>query len=56
MQNNLFLLNTRNLNMNLPYARAPVSACDAAVLHTSAPYLYLKNDVAHGLSISKNTQ
>ena len=42
--------------MNLPYASATVSARDAAVLHTSAPCLYLKNDVAHGLSISKNTQ
>ena len=56
MQNNLFELKTRNLNMNLPYARATVSARDAAVLRTSAPSLYLKNDLAHGLSISKNTQ
>ena len=41
--------------MSLPYARAIVSARDAAALRTNAPYLYLKNDVAHGLSISKNT-
>ena len=46
---------TRNSNMSLPYARATVSARDAAVLRISAPCLYLKNDVAHGLSISKNT-
>ena len=55
--------------MNLPYARvtastcdaapnarATTSTCDAAFIHTSALYLYLKNDMAHGLSISKNTQ
>ena len=42
--------------MNLPYAHATVSAHDVAVLSTSAPCLYLKNDVAHSLSISKNTQ
>ena len=42
--------------MSQPYARATVSAGDAAVLCTSAPCLYLKNDVAHSLSISKNTQ
>ena len=42
--------------MNLPHARATVSACDVAVLHTSAPCLYLKNDMAHDQSISKNTQ
>jgi len=42
--------------MSLAYARATVFARDVAVLRTSAPYLYLKNDVAHGLSISKNTQ
>ena len=42
--------------MSLPYARVTVSARDAAALCTSAPCLYLKNDVAHGLSISKNTQ
>ena len=57
MQNNLFYLKTRNLNMSLPYARVTISARDAAVLRTSAHCLYLKkNDVAHGLSISKNTQ
>ena len=42
--------------MNIPYARATVSARDAAVLRIGAFCLYLKNDVAHGLSISKNTQ
>ena len=42
--------------MSLPYARATVSARDVAILRASAPCLYLKNDVAHGLSISKNTQ
>ena len=42
--------------MNLPYARATVSAHDVAVLSTSVSCLYLKNDVAHGLSISNNTQ
>ena len=41
--------------MNLRYARDIVSARDDVVLCTSAPCLYLKNDVAHGLSISKNT-
>ena len=41
--------------MNLPYAYTTISARDAAVLHTSAPCLYLKNNVAHDLSISKNT-
>ena len=45
-----------NLNMSLPCARATVSARDAAVLRTSALCLYLKNDVAHDLSISNNTQ
>ena len=29
--------------------------CDATVNCTWAPFLYLKNDVAHGLSISKIT-
>ena len=53
MQNNL--LKTRNLNMSLPYARATVSVRDAAVLRTSAPCLYLKNDVAHGLSMMWHT-
>ena len=47
---------TKILEKNVPYARATVSARDAAVLRTSAPCLYLKNYVAHGLSISKNTQ
>ena len=42
--------------MSLPYAHATVSTHDVAVLRTSAPCLYLKNDVAHDLSISKNTQ
>ena len=42
--------------MSLPYARDTVFACDAAILRTSAPCIYLKNDMAHGQSISKNTQ
>ena len=42
--------------MSLPYARATISARDAAALRTSAPCLYLKNDVAYDISISKNTQ
>ena len=42
--------------MSLPYARATVSTRDVVALRTSVPCLYLKNDVAHGLSISKNTQ
>ena len=42
--------------MNLPYARVTVSARDVAVLRTSVPCFYLKNDVAHDLSISKNAQ
>ena len=37
--------------MGLPYARATISTRAATVLRTSAPCLYLKNDVAHGLSI-----
>ena len=41
--------------MSLPYARATVSARDAAILRTSASCLYLKNDMTHSLSISKNT-
>ena len=40
--------------MSLPYARATLSASDVAVLGTCALYLYLKNDVAHGLSIRKS--
>ena len=31
-------------------------ARDATVIRTWAPCLYMKNDVAHGLSILKNTQ
>jgi len=42
--------------MSLLYARVTVSTRDTAILHTSAPCLHLENDVAHGLSISKNTQ
>ena len=42
--------------MSLPYVRAKVSTRDAAILRTSAPCLYLKNEVAHDLSISKNTK
>ena len=42
--------------MSLPYARATVSARDVSVLRISAPCpLPEKNDVAHDLSISKNT-
>ena len=41
--------------MSLPYACATVSARDTFVLRTCAHCLYLKNDVAHGLIISKNT-
>ena len=40
--------------MSQLYARATVSAHDVAVLCTYAYCLYLKNDVAHDLSISKN--
>ena len=40
--------------MNLPYARGTVSARDAAVLNKSAPFLDMKNNVEHGLSIAKN--
>ena len=42
--------------MNLPYARVTISVCDVAVFYTCAPCLYLKNDVARGLSISKNSK
>ena len=42
--------------MSLPYARATFFARDVAVLRTSASCLDLKNDVAHDLSISKNTR
>ena len=40
----------------LPYASVMVSARDAIVIRTWAPCLYLKSDVTHDLSISKNTQ
>jgi len=39
--------------MQLSYARATVSSHDALVNRTWAPYLYLKNNMAHGVSISK---
>ena len=39
--------------MQLSYARATVSDHDATVNRTWEPCLYLKNDMAHGLSISK---
>ena len=42
--------------MHLPYAHAMVSTCDVVVISAWAPCLYLKNDVAHDLSISKNTR
>ena len=42
--------------MWLPYARATVSARDVVVFRTSAPLLYLKNDVAHDMSILTITQ
>ena len=45
-----------NLNMSLPYARVTVSIRDATAHRISASCLNQKNDVAHGLSISKNTQ
>ena len=35
--------------------KKPISTCNAAVIRTWASYLYLKNDMAHNLSISKNT-
>ena len=50
MQRNLFEPKTRNLNMSLPYARVIVSTRNIVVIRTWAPCLYLKNDVAHGLS------
>ena len=56
MKNNLFQPKTRNFNMSLPYARATVSTHDVAVLRTYVSCLYLKNDVAHDLSVSKNIQ
>ena len=42
--------------MSLPYARVTVSARDVVILCTGALCVYLKNDVTHDLSISKNTQ
>ena len=39
--------------MQLSYARATVSDHDATVNRTWEPCLYLKNNMAHGLSISK---
>ena len=42
--------------MSLPYARAMVSARNVTVIHTWVSCLYLKNDVAHDLSILKNTK
>ena len=44
------LTKTRNLNMQLSYARATVSDHDATVNSTWEPCLYLKNNIAHGLS------
>ena len=38
---------TKNLNMQLPYARATVSISDVVVIHTWASSLYLKNDIWH---------
>ena len=37
--------------MQLPYACATVSDYNVVVNHTWAPCLYLKNNMAHGLSI-----
>ena len=42
--------------MQLPYALVIVSTLDTVVIRTWVPYLYLKNDVAHDLSILKNTR
>ena len=39
--------------MQLSYARATVSDHDPTVNRTWEPCLYLKNNMAHGLSISK---
>ena len=41
--------------MLLAYAHAMVSYCDVVVSRIGALCLYLKNDLAHGLSILKNT-
>ena len=38
---------TKNLNMQLPYARATVSISDVVVVRTWAFCLYLKNDMWH---------
>ena len=38
---------TKNLNMQLPYARATVSISDVVVVRTWASSLYLKNDIWH---------
>ena len=43
-------------NLSLTYACVIVSAFDVSIINTWTPCLYLKNDVAHDLSISKNTQ
>ena len=42
--------------MLLSYARVMVSYLQCRRQPYGVPYLYLKNDVAHNLSISKNTQ
>jgi len=42
--------------MFISYARVMASACDATVIRTWAPCLYMKNVMAHGLNILKNTQ
>ena len=47
---------SRNLNILLAYKRVMVSDCDVVASRTRTPCLYLKNDVLHGLSISKNTR
>ena len=38
---------TKNLNMQLPYARATVSISDVVVVRTWASCLYLENDIWH---------
>ena len=43
-------------NLNLEIYNESLSTRDATILCTSAPCLYLKNDVVLSLSISKNTQ
>ena len=42
--------------MFISYARVMTSARDATVIRTWAPCLYMKNVLAHSLSILKNTQ